>query len=66
MIRFGRCKGVSRNLAHVVLEIIAPWGTPIEERPKVLDEAERAHLRDEKRERRMKRKMEGEGAVGES
>lgn len=45
---------------------MSPWGLPLDERPKVLSEVERRHLKDEKHERRRTRKAEGKaGEAGE-
>lgn len=54
----------------MVVEILAPWGPAIEERPPVLTEAERLKIREEKRakkveRRRLKREVEMEGGKGE-
>lgn len=51
------------------MEILAPWGPAIDERPPVLTEAERLQMREEKRskkvERRRLRREGGPGAEGE-
>ncbi len=46
-----------------MLEILAPWGPAVEDRPPVLSEVDRFNVRQEKRERkveRRRRKLEGE------
>lgn len=51
----------------MVVEILAPWGPAIEERPPVLKEVERLRMREEKREKKVERRRgrrEGEGEVG--
>jgi small subunit ribosomal protein S17 len=57
---------VSKHVHHVVSSIIAPFGTPIEERPPVPTEEERlrerARRKAEKDARKLKRLAEGEGA----
>lgn len=40
----------------MVVEILAPWGPAVEERPSVLGELERFKVRQEKRERKLERK----------
>lgn len=40
----------------MVVEILAPWGPAVEERPPVLGELERFKVRQEKRERKLERK----------
>lgn len=56
---------VSRHIRHVVTEIVAPWGPPVEERPPVLSEEERWRRVREKTERKKERRRErkGEGGV---
>lgn len=47
-----------------MVEILAPWGPAIEERPPILTEAERLKIREEKRARKVERrriKREGGG-----
>lgn len=43
----------------MVLEILAPWGPAIEERPNVLSEVERQRILTEKRERKLERRKKG-------
>lgn len=47
---------MSRNINHIVVEIVAPWGPAIEERPPVLSEEDRLKIRMEKRERKLDRR----------
>ena len=53
----------SRHISHVVSEILAPFGVPIDERPMIMSEEERVAKRAEKRAakegRRARRRMEG-------
>ncbi len=57
----------SRRIQHVVTEIVAPWGPPIEERPKVLSDEERMDIRTTKRAAKLeRRKLRREkGTIGE-
>lgn len=56
---------MSRHISHVVVEILAPWGPAIDERPAVLTEAERLKLRQEKRQRKEERRaLRREGGLG--
>jgi small subunit ribosomal protein S17 len=48
----------SRHIRHVVTEILAPFGEPIEARPKVLSAEERAEIKAEKRAGKMVRRTE--------
>lgn len=49
----------------MVVEILAPWGPAIEERPSVLTEAERVKVREEKRAKKVeRRRMRREGEPG--
>lgn len=45
----------------MVVEILAPWGPAVEERPPVLGELERFKVRQEKRERKLERRRKAEG-----
>ena len=47
---------VSKLIRHVVTEILAPYGTPVEERPRVMSEEERVRKLEEKRERKLERR----------
>ncbi|KUJ14804.1 nucleic acid-binding protein [Mollisia scopiformis] len=47
----------SKNVHHVVNSILAPFGEPIEARPKVPSEEERLAMREEKRARKDERRM---------
>ena len=63
VIRFAGGWPTSRHIKHVVVEILAPWGPPVEERPRIPSEAERIQKRLEKRERKLdrrRRRREGE------
>ncbi len=46
----------SRHITHVVVEILAPWGPAIEERPPVLTEVELLKIKKEQREKRVERR----------
>lgn len=58
---------MSRHIKHVVVEILAPWGPAIEERPPVLSEEDWLKIRMEKRERKLdrRRKRREEGLKGQ-
>lgn len=65
MVRISSGWPVSRHISHVVVEILAPWGPAIEERPAVLTEAERLKLREEKRQKKVeRRRLRREGGLG--
>ncbi|MCJ1391975.1 hypothetical protein MMC18_008488 [Xylographa bjoerkii] len=51
----------SRHIRHVVTEIVAPWGDPIDERPPVLTSAQREERRGAKRARKLARREERRG-----
>lgn len=46
----------SRHIKHVVTEILAPYGVPLDERPAVMSEAERLQRRRVKREAKVQRR----------
>ncbi|MCJ1351694.1 MAG: hypothetical protein MMC33_001678 [Icmadophila ericetorum] len=60
----------SKTIKHVVAEIVAPWGEPIDERPRLLPVAEILKAREEKkaeqRSRRIERKQPGGKASSSS
>lgn len=58
----------SHRIKHVVTEIVAPWGPPIEERPKILSEEERMDIRMQKRAAKLDRRKQRreKGIVGEA
>lgn len=66
MVRIGRGPSTGRqNINHVVMEILAPWGPAIEERPKVLSEVERLKIIADKREKKIERRRKRrEGEIG--
>lgn len=57
MIKFGPAGAFRRNLENVVLEILAPWGPAIDERPPVLTEEERLKIVQDKQERKLERRL---------
>jgi len=54
---------VSKHVHHVVTEIVAPFGPPLHERPKLLTEAERVQQRAEQRKAKDERQAERGRAV---
>lgn len=52
----------------MVTEIVAPWGPPIEERPKVLSDEERMDIKNTKRAAKLERRKQRreKGIVGEA
>ncbi|MCJ1274130.1 hypothetical protein MMC21_001925 [Puttea exsequens] len=56
---------VSRHIKHTVLEIVAPWGPGIDERPPILSVEERERLRREKKEAKTARKRD-KGRIAEA
>ncbi|KAJ9292621.1 hypothetical protein DTO271G3_8593 [Paecilomyces variotii] len=67
VIEFSSGAPKSRRVRHVVERIVAPFGTPVEERPAVMSRAEREEERARKREEKVKRREErrasGDGQV---
>lgn len=47
---------MSKHIKHVVTEIVAPWGPPIEERPPIPSAGEREEERRSKKEAKLARK----------
>ncbi|KAJ9243271.1 hypothetical protein C8Q69DRAFT_90635 [Paecilomyces variotii] len=70
VIEFSSGAPKSRRVRHVVERIVAPFGTPVEERPAVMSREEREEERARKREEKVKRREErrraasGDGQVG--
>ncbi|KAJ9261784.1 hypothetical protein DTO212C5_8185 [Paecilomyces variotii] len=73
VIEFSSGAPKSRRVRHVVERIVAPFGTPVEERPAVMSREEREEERARKREEKVKRREErrraasgdGQGQVGD-
>lgn len=55
---------ISRRIRHVVTEIIAPWGTRVEERPPVLNKEERHNIWKEKYDTKKARRAAGDKVQG--
>ncbi|KAJ9256838.1 hypothetical protein DTO207G8_2441 [Paecilomyces variotii] len=58
VIEFSSGAPKSRRVRHVVERIVAPFGTPVEERPAVMSREEREEERARKREEKVKRREE--------
>lgn len=57
---------MSRHIRHVVTEIVAPWGPPLEERPALLNEDERVRRVREKTEaKKERRRARREGKIAD-
>ena len=68
VVRIAHGWRTSQHIKHVVTEIVAPWGPPIEERPKILSEEERMEIRLKKRAAKLERRQQRreKGKVGEA
>ena len=47
---------VSRRIHHVITEIVAPWGPPVDERPAVLSQEQRQAEKEDKHQRKLERR----------
>ncbi len=65
MVKIAAGWRVSRHIKHVVTEIVAPWGPSIDERPRILSEAERLEIKRKKREAKLERRARKEGSEGD-
>ncbi|KAI5287338.1 hypothetical protein KEM52_001641 [Ascosphaera acerosa] len=62
VVEFSNGWPASRNVRHVVERIVAPFGSRVEDRPRILTREEREALREQKREKKLVRKEERLGA----
>lgn len=58
VVRIAHGWRTSRRIVHVITEIVAPWGPPIEERPKVLSDEERMDIKLTKRAAKLERRKQ--------